>query len=58
MLGSDNNVQIFADGNVELQSTSGGTINIKSKLNITNGIKIESTGSNVDVNDNLRVNIS
>ena len=56
MLGSDNNVQIYADGNVELQSTSGGTINIKSKLNITNGIQVESTGANVDINDNLRVN--
>jgi hypothetical protein len=55
MLGSDNNVQIYADGNVELQSTSGGTINIKSKLNITNGIQVESTGANVDINDNLRV---
>ena len=55
MLGSDNNVQIYADGNVELQSTSGGTINIKSKLNITNGIQVESTGANVDINDNLHV---
>mgnify|MGYP003324746213 CR=1 FL=1 len=56
MLGSNNNVQIYADGNVELQSTNNGTINIKSKLNITSGIQIESTGANVDINDNLHVN--
>ena len=55
MLGSDNNVQIYADGNVELQSTNNGTINIKSKLNITSGIQIESTGSNVNINDDLHV---
>jgi len=55
MLGSNNNVQLYANGNVELQSTNNGTINIKSKLNITNGIEIESTGANVDINDNLRV---
>ena len=55
MLGSNNNVQLYANGNVELQSTNNGTINIKSKLNITNGIQIESTGANVDINDNLHV---
>ena len=55
MLSSGNNLQLDASGNIELQSSNGGTINVKSKLNITNGIKVESTGDFVEIYDGLKV---
>jgi hypothetical protein len=55
VLNSGNNLQLDASGNIELQSSNSGTINIKSKLNITNGVKIESTGDYVEIFDGLKV---